>query len=316
MTSDKKTMEHYAPREEPLWCLGCGDAGVLAAFKRTCVDMDLDPSQLVVVTGIGCSSKISEYIKCYGFHWLHGRLLPVAMAIHAANPNLTVVGMGGDGDGYAIGMEHFIHACRRNPDITYIVMNNMVYGLTKGQASPTTHLGLVTTTTPFGAKERPVDGVELAISAGATFVARSFAYNQKELVELMKLGIEHKGFSFIEVLSPCPTYHREPAYEHVRDWFRDNMKDVIAAWKETQQIGIPATAVIEDFDPHDIRKSLEAVLKAKEDGKLVTGLIFVKDGIPTFEENHEIDAAHTPVGINVSVEANRTAYEKLLTAFT
>lgn len=315
MEGQKRTMENYASRETPMWCPGCGDAGVLAAVKRMCVDFAIDPSQLAVVTGIGCSSKISEYLNCYGFHWLHGRLVPVAMAVHAANPNLIVLGMGGDGDGYAIGMEHFIHACRRNSNMTYVVMNNMIYGLTKGQASPTTHQGLVTATTPFGARERPVDGVELALSAGATFIARAFSYNQKELVEILKAAVAHQGFSFVEVLSPCPQYHREQEYEHVRDWYREKIQDIAQAWNEMKSAVVDIRTVVPDYDPQDAIGALTAVRKLKEDGKFPTGIIYVQDGAPTFEENHGIDAQHPPVKKDISVEANRAAYEELAAAF-
>jgi 2-oxoglutarate ferredoxin oxidoreductase subunit beta len=204
---------------KPVWCPGCGDFGVLNALKKVLADLDLDPKDIALVTGIGCSSQISSFLKAYAFHGVHGRLLPVATAIKLMNPRLTVIGAGGDGDGYAIGLSHFLHAVRRNVDITYIVMNNQVYGLTKGQASPTAAPGFVTSSTPQGTKERDVDGVKLALAAGVTFVARGFSGDVPQLVKLFKEAILHPGFALVDVLSPCVTYNRVNTY----DWFRENI---------------------------------------------------------------------------------------------
>ncbi len=206
----------------PTWCPGCGDFAVLAALKKALAALDIDPKDLVVVTGIGCSSRLNGFLKCYGFHGVHGRLLPVATAIKLANPKLTVIGAGGDGDGYAIGMSHFVHTARRNIDITYIVMDNQIYGLTKGQSSPTSAPGFVTPTTPFGVKEKPVDGVTLALVNGATFVARGFSGDVKGLTEIFIKAIKHRGFSFVNVLSPCVTFNKYNTYE----WFRERVRPI------------------------------------------------------------------------------------------
>ena len=248
-------------REKPTWCPGCGDYAVLAALKKAVATLEIDPKDLVVVSGIGCSSRINGFIKCYGFHGVHGRLLPVATAIKLVNPKLTVIGAGGDGDGYAIGMSHFIHTTRRNPDITYIVMDNQIYGLTKGQTSPTSKFGFVTATTPYGSKEQPIDGVALALLNGATFVARGFSGDVKKLTEIFIKAIEHKGFSFVDVLSPCVVFNRYNTY----DWFRENIYPI-----EEEK----------DYNPKDRAWAIEKTLKSE---KIPVGIFYVEER-PTFEE--------------------------------
>lgn len=256
----KSTRDYDA--NKPTWCPGCGDFAVLAALKRALVTLDIDPKDLVIVTGIGCSSRISGFLKCYGFHGVHGRLLPVATAIKLVNPKLTVIGAGGDGDGYAIGMSHLIHTARRNVDITYIIMDNQIYGLTKGQASPTSVPGFVTGTTPYGLKERPVDGVVLALLNGATFVARGFSGDMKRLPELIIKGIEHKGFSFVDILSPCVVFNRFNTYE----WFKERIHSI----EED-----------EDYNP----KNREwAINKAVSSEGIPVG-IFLEERRDTFEED-------------------------------
>jgi 2-oxoglutarate/2-oxoacid ferredoxin oxidoreductase subunit beta len=192
---------------KPIWCPGCGDFGVLASLYRSMADLDLDPSQTVIVSGIGCSSRLPHFASTYGIHTLHGRPLPVAMGVKLANPELTVIAVGGDGDGFAIGAGHFPHAARRNVDITYLVMDNEIYGLTKGQASPTSLYEQKAPSTPFGNPEDPLNPLALAISAGASFVARGASFNTKALTELITQAIEHKGFSYIDAMSPCTTFN-------------------------------------------------------------------------------------------------------------
>ncbi|HEX6972694.1 MAG TPA: thiamine pyrophosphate-dependent enzyme, partial [Limnochordia bacterium] len=177
------------------WCPGCGDFGVLKALQSALVDLDLQPHQVAVVAGIGCSGKIGNYINSYNFHVVHGRTLPTALGMKLANRDLTVLAVGGDGDGYAIGMGHFLHAIRRNADITYIVMDNHIYGLTKGQVSPTSDPGFKTVSTPEGSIERPVRPLQLALAAGATYVAQGFSGQVKALSQLIADGIRHRGFS-------------------------------------------------------------------------------------------------------------------------
>ncbi|MDE1798144.1 MAG: 2-oxoacid ferredoxin oxidoreductase [Candidatus Micrarchaeota archaeon] len=196
------------------WCPGCGDFAILAALKSALSKLSLDPHNVVVASGIGCSGKLPHFIKTYGYEGLHGRSLPAASAIKLANHGLTVIDVGGDGDGYGIGMGHFMHTCRRNIDMTYIVHNNQIYGLTTGQTSPTSEKGFKTKSTPEGVLEEPVNPLQLAICAGATFVARGFSGNLPHLADLMREAITHKGFAFIDVLQPCVTYNKLNTYAY------------------------------------------------------------------------------------------------------
>ncbi len=205
---------------DPDWCPGCGDFGVLAAIQKALVDLQIPNHDVCVVSGIGCSSNLPGYINTYGMHTLHGRSLPVATGLKMANHELTVIVTGGDGDGFGIGVGHFIHNMRRNVDLLYIVMDNQIYGLTTGQTSPTSRLGMKTKSMPFGSTEGPLNPVSLALSAGATFVGRGFSGEQRHLTELIKQGIQHKGFSFLDVFSPCVTYNHDNTYQ----WFRPRVK--------------------------------------------------------------------------------------------
>ncbi len=202
--------------KDPIWCPGCGDFGVLTALQKAAAELGLDPSRTVLATGIGCSGNITAYFRTYGIHGIHGRVLPLATGVKVASPELTVIAAGGDGDGFGIGLGHFLHAARRNVDITYLVMDNQVYGLTKGQTSPTTPSDMTTKASPLGPLAVPLNPLALALSAGATFVAQGFSGDQKQLVELIQAGIRHKGFSFINVQSPCVTYNLVNTYESFR----------------------------------------------------------------------------------------------------
>jgi len=199
----------YKSDLKPIWCPGCGDYGVLASLYRAFAELDLDPTNTVVVSGIGCSSRLPGFVTTYGVHTLHGRPLPVALGVKLANPDLTVIAVGGDGDGFAIGMGHFPHAARRNIDITYIVMDNEIYGLTKGQVSPTSLTEQKAPSTPWGNLETPLNTLALAVAANASFVARGASFNTKALTELMVQAIEHKGFSFIDAMSPCVIFNNK-----------------------------------------------------------------------------------------------------------
>ena len=208
--------------KDPIWCPGCGDFGVLTAMQKAAADLKLDPDRTVLATGIGCSGNITAYFRTYGIHGIHGRVLPLATGVKVANPDLTVIAAGGDGDGFGIGLSHFLHAARRNVDITYLVMDNQVYGLTKGQTSPTTPADMSTKASPLGPLATPLNPLALALSAGATFVAQAFAGNQKELVDLIARAIRHEGFAFVNIQSPCVTYNLVNTY----DWFREHVKPV------------------------------------------------------------------------------------------
>jgi 2-oxoglutarate/2-oxoacid ferredoxin oxidoreductase subunit beta len=203
----------YSVKERSQWCPGCGDHAIAGALRGALAELNIPPHQAVISSGIGCSGKMPHYVRCYGFEGLHGRTLPIASGIKLANNKLTVVAVGGDGDGYGIGSAHFIHIMRRNYDLTYIVHDNQIYGLTTGQASPTSQLGMKTKTTPYGVVETPFNPIASAITGGATFVARSFAGDMAHLKEMMKQAIAHRGFALVDVFQPCVTFNKLNTYE-------------------------------------------------------------------------------------------------------
>jgi 2-oxoglutarate ferredoxin oxidoreductase subunit beta len=214
------TLADLKGKVDPDWCPGCGDFGVLSAIQKALVELQIPNHNVVAISGIGCSSNLPGFINTYGMHTLHGRALAVATGLKLANHELTVLVTGGDGDGFGIGGNHFVHAMRRNIDLLYIVMDNQIYGLTTGQTSPTSRIGMKTKSMPFGNIEAPVNPISLALAAGATFVARGYSADQKHLTELIKRGIEHKGFSFLDVFSPCVTYNHDNTYQ----WFKPRVK--------------------------------------------------------------------------------------------
>lgn len=197
----------YKTDVHPVWCPGCGDFGVLTCIYRMLATRQVSPENTVIVSGIGCSSRLPAYVNGYGFHSVHGRVLPVATGVKAANPKLDVLAVGGDGDAYSIGGGHIPHAARRNMDICYVVMDNQVYGLTKGQGSATAPTEMVKGTTPFGQLDDVLNPIATAIAYDISFVARGYSGKPKELTELILQGVEHKGFALIEVLSPCTTFY-------------------------------------------------------------------------------------------------------------
>ncbi|MHB8358676.1 MAG: thiamine pyrophosphate-dependent enzyme [Thermoplasmataceae archaeon] len=256
------TIADYKGKVKPDWCPGCGNFAQLSAISMVLANMGIEPKDAVIASGIGCSSNMPEFINTYGFHGLHGRLLPVASAIKWANPKLTVIGYGGDGDGFFEGTQHFYHAAKRNIDITYIVSDNQVFGLTTGQASPTAEMGVKTKSTPNGNIEKPLNPLDFALAAGATFVARAFSGDAKHLQEMIKLGIQHKGFSFIDVFSPCVTYNKNNSYDYFRKRVykleNNDKTDLLGAYKLAQELGdkIPIGVLYqkeektyEDYDP-------------------------------------------------------------------
>ena len=214
------TMADLKGKVDPDWCPGCGDFGVLAAVQKALVELQIPNHEVVTISGIGCSSNLPGFINTYGMHTLHGRSLAVATGVKMANHDMTVLVTGGDGDGFGIGGNHFVHTMRRNIDLPYIVMDNQIYGLTTGQTSPTSRKGMKTKSMPFGNVEAPINPMSLALSAGATFIARGFSGEQKHLTELIKQGIQHKGFSFLDVFSPCVTYNKDNTFQ----WFRPRVK--------------------------------------------------------------------------------------------
>lgn len=201
------TPKDYKSEVKPTWCPGCGDFGVLNATLRGLASLRLPTDQTVVVSGIGCSSRFPHFMKTFGFHSVHGRALPVAQGLKMSRPDLNVIAVGGDGDFFSIGAGHLIHAALRNIDITVIVMDNEIYGLTKGQTSPTSPHGHVTKSTPYGLLASQFNPIATALSLNVSFVARGYSAKPKDLAVLIEQGIQHKGFSFIQVLSPCPTFY-------------------------------------------------------------------------------------------------------------
>jgi len=213
-TTDDKPVIQLTARDfkglvDPDWCPGCGDFGVLNALQRSSAELGLRPHEILTVSGIGCSSNLPGYFNSYGMHTLHGRSLAVATGAKLGNHRLHVIVTGGDGDGYGIGGNHFTHTARRNVDLTYVVMNNQIYGLTTGQISPTSTMGMKTKSTPFGSVEAPLNPITSAIMNGATFVARGFSGDVRHLTELMKQAIQHSGFSLIDIFSPCVTFNHD-----------------------------------------------------------------------------------------------------------
>jgi len=199
----------YKSDYKPIWCPGCGDYTVLSSLTKALAMIQRPPHEVAVVSGIGCSSRIPAYTTCYGFHGVHGRSLAAATGLKVARPDLTVIVTGGDGDGYSIGGNHFMHACRRNVDLTYIVMDNHVYGMTKGQASPTTEPDWDNKLSPGGTGIRAFNPLVIALAAGANFVARGFSGDPNGTAEIIAQAIRHPGFSFVEVMSPCVTFRPE-----------------------------------------------------------------------------------------------------------
>ncbi|MGB8481552.1 MAG: 2-oxoacid:ferredoxin oxidoreductase subunit beta [Acidobacteriaceae bacterium] len=254
-------------RVDPDWCPGCGDFGVLAAVQKALVELQIPGHEVATISGIGCSSNFPGFIETYGMHTLHGRSLPVATGMKLANHAMTVLVTGGDGDGFGIGCNHFIHTIRRNVDLTYIVMDNQIYGLTTGQTSPTSRIGMKTKSMPYGNIETPLNPVALALAAGATFVARGFSGEQKHLTELIKRGIEHKGFSFIDVFSPCVTYNKDNTFQ----WFRPRVKK------------------LEDnaeYDPSDWSAAMEKSLLWGEE--IPIGKFFERTDLPTLHGSEPV----------------------------
>ncbi len=240
----------FKGKVDPDWCPGCGDFGVLNSLQRACAALGKKPHELLVVSGIGCSSNVPGYFNAYGMHTLHGRSLAVATGAKLANHDLTVVVTGGDGDGYGIGGNHFTHTARRNVDLTYVVMNNQIYGLTTGQVSPTSSEGMKTKSTPFGSVETPINPITAAIMNGASFVARGYSGDPKHLADLMKQAIQHRGFALIDIFSPCVTFNHDNGYAFFRprvtkleneehdpsDWKAACEKAML--WGETIYIGL------------------------------------------------------------------------------
>lgn len=243
------------------WCPGCGNFGVLNAVKKALIGLGIEPYQVLMTSGIGQAGKLTHYTRCNVFNSLHGRPVPSAIGAKIANPELVVIAVSGDGDAYGEGGNHFIHAMRRNHDITYLVHNNQVYGLTKGQASPTSDVGFVTKTTPYGAAT-PINPIALAIVAGASFISRGFTGDVEHLARLIQAGITHKGFALIDILQPCVSFN----YKNTHSWYRERV------YKLEEEA---------DYDPTN--KAL-AFAKAQEWGDRIPIGVIYREERATFEE--------------------------------
>ncbi|MCL4309140.1 MAG: thiamine pyrophosphate-dependent enzyme [Candidatus Thermoplasmatota archaeon] len=273
---------------KPTWCPGCGDFSVLAAVEMALKRLQVPSHNVAVVSGIGCSSNLPHFLSSYGFHAIHGRALPVAEGIRWANHGLTVIATGGDGDGFGIGAGHFVHTMRRNVDLTYVTMDNQIYGLTTGQASPTSMMGQKTKSTPNGVIERPVDPIALALASGATYVARGFSGDVKHLADLIANGIQHRGFSFVDVFSPCVTYNKLNTF----DFFRQRVYKLETSGHDPTNIGL-------------------AFQRAIEWGEKIPIGLFYKVDHPTYEDLEEVLSA----GPLAHQNAGLVGREKLLDEF-
>jgi 2-oxoglutarate/2-oxoacid ferredoxin oxidoreductase subunit beta len=284
------TVKDFRNNVRPNWCPGCGDFSVQAAIQRALAELGKEPHEVAVISGIGCSGRISGYINSYGMHAIHGRALPVAQGVKLANRDLTVIAAGGDGDGFGIGLNHFMHAVRRNMDITYIVMDNQIYGLTKGQTSPTSAHGFKNKTTPEGNIEHALTPASVALGAGITFLAQGFSSDINQLVRLVKEAIQHKGFSLLNVFSPCVTYNKVNTY----DWYKEHIVN------------------LDNVEGYDPTNRAAAMAKVVETNGLCTGVIYkeekpaYEDLIPGYKE--------TPL-VKQDLTLERDLFEKALAEF-
>ncbi|QZX99046.1 thiamine pyrophosphate-dependent enzyme [Halobaculum rubrum] len=262
----------YTPEIEPqpTWCPGCGDFGVLKSLKGALPEVGRTPEETLLVTGIGCSGKLNSYLDSYGFHTIHGRSLPVARAAKLANPDVEVIAAGGDGDGYGIGGNHFMHTARENHDMTYIVFNNEIFGLTKGQTSPTSPKGHKSKTQPHGSAKTPIRPLSLSLTSGASFVARTAAVNPNQAQRILKEAMEHDGFAHIDFLTQCPT------------------------WNKDAKQYVPYTDINEsedyDFDPTN-RAEAQELMRETEDklyeGEVLTGVYYRDEERPSYQEEKQ-----------------------------
>jgi 2-oxoglutarate ferredoxin oxidoreductase subunit beta len=248
-------MKDFNNGVKPTWCPGCGDFSVLTAIQKAAVELQIAPHDLAFVSGVGCSGRISGYLNTYGIQGVHGRALPLAQGMKLANDDLNVVVAGGDGDGFGIGLGHFIHTVRRNIDLTYIVMDNQIYGLTKGQTSPTSPFGFQTKTTPQGNPEIALHPLKVALMSGASFVAQAFSGNPRQIIDLIKEGMEYPGFAFINVFSPCVTFNKLFTY----NFFKEKLVD---------------TSSVSEYDSSDLAAAIKF---SEQNDYLCTGLIYKSD---------------------------------------
>jgi 2-oxoglutarate ferredoxin oxidoreductase subunit beta len=268
------------------WCPGCGDFGIESALQLALTEIRVELSNVILFSGIGCSGKIVHWTNTFGVHTLHGRLLPYAQGAKLANPELEVIGIGGDGDGYGIGVGHFVHAGRRNVDMTYIVHDNGVYGLTKGQASPTLRLGAQTKSLPEPNINSNINPIMLGLAAGFTFIARSYSFDVRHLKETIKRGIAHKGFALIDVLQPCPTYNDI----NTKAWYGgEDRKDAagrpVPRYYDLEKAGYDPK-ITEGMSEDDVdRKTLKVIELSREWGdRIPIGVFYQNETVGTYQD--------------------------------
>jgi 2-oxoglutarate ferredoxin oxidoreductase subunit beta len=288
----KYKVSDYKSHVKPSWCPGCGHYAVLNAMLHSFAELQIPPENLVVVSGIGCSSRIPYFINSYGFHSVHGRALPMAIGVKASNPKNRVVVAGGDGDGFSIGGNHILHTARKNPDMTYIVMDNAIYGLTKGQNSPTSPQELHTKVNPYESIDEKLNPVLIALGNNTSFIARSFSGDTKNLENLILQGMEHRGFAFIQVMSPCIQYNTEITYEYLK--------------KNLQPLP----------EDHDVTDRAAAVWLALQKKPMYTG-IFYKVERPTLKDklNDVRDVAMMKRGSPEVVEKEKRLLSEMIDQF-
>jgi len=284
--------KHFVGPIRPNWCPGCGDYGLLSSATKVLAKMGYKSHNTVIMSGIGCSSSFPHWTTAYGIHMLHGRALPAASGVKMVNPNLHVLAVGGDGDGYGIGSGHFLHTARRNVDLTYMVMNNQIYGLTLGQSSPSSQIGHITLTTPEGVDEHPVNPISLALGAGASFVARGFSGEGKHLQYLIEQAFNHKGFAFIDVLSPCVTFNRLNTY----DWFKGRVYKLEDTGHDNSNIG-------------------DAFVRSQEWGEKIPLGIFYQNQYPALHETDPVAKDHIVVNEPLGFKAQGIDVQSILDEF-
>ena len=280
------TVDTYVGPVDPDWCPGCGDFSVLKSVRMAASQLGIHPKDLLIVSGIGCSSNLPGYVHAYGVHSLHGRAVPVATGVRLANTDLNVVITGGDGDGYGIGLGHFVHAMRRNLNLTYIVMNNQIYGLTTGQASPTTMEEVRTKSTPRGNVELPINPI--ALVSGATYISRAFSGDPKHMSSVIAAGIDHPGFSLIDVFSPCVTYNKVNTYP----WFKKRVYK------------------LEDEKDYDNSDTSVAISKSMEWGDRIPIGLFYRTIKPTYEDTEPV-LENGPL-VDQKLDIDSKLYDQLL----
>ena len=288
----KLTAKDFKGKVDPDWCPGCGDFGVLSTLQKACAELGLRPHEILTVSGIGCSSNFPGYFNSFGMHTLHGRSLAVATGAKLGNHELTVIATGGDGDGYGIGGNHFTHTARRNVDLTHIVMNNQIYGLTTGQASQTSRMNMKTKSTPHGSVELPINPITSAIMNGATFVARGYSAKPRHLTELMKQAIQHQGFALVDVFSPCVTFNKDNDYA----FFKPRIKELDNA----------------SHDPEDWKTACE---KAMLWGDEIYIGVFLQKQAPTLGQLEPVLDEGGPLGrrsLGVSADQAKRILERMM----